>query len=112
MYIDITVYFEETIYYSTVLHIHEILSLPRCTNSAPRNQLTSFSPDSRLKNTMPAHTNEPQSSSYSLNDLILAISFLEFVLSMAAAVLVRYHNGTVNDIVCVLGIAAMIPGLL
>ncbi|KAF9063152.1 hypothetical protein BDP27DRAFT_1335475 [Rhodocollybia butyracea] len=49
---------------------------------------------------------------YSLNDLILAIAFVEFILSMAAAVLVRYHNGTVNDIICVFGIAAMVPGLL
>ncbi|KAF9066248.1 hypothetical protein BDP27DRAFT_1404468 [Rhodocollybia butyracea] len=44
--------------------------------------------------------NHPQPP-YSLNDLILAIIFVEFVLSMAAAVLVRYHNGTVNDIICV-----------
>ncbi|KAF9063171.1 hypothetical protein BDP27DRAFT_1335501 [Rhodocollybia butyracea] len=55
---------------------------------------------------MPAH--KPHSPSYSLNDLVLVMAFVEFVLSMAAAVLMRYHNGIVNDIICVFGIAAMI----
>ncbi|KAF9063153.1 hypothetical protein BDP27DRAFT_1368220 [Rhodocollybia butyracea] len=59
---------------------------------------------------MPVH--KPKSRSYSLNDLVLAMAFVEFMLSMAAAVLMRYHNGTVNDIICVFGIAAVVPGLL
>jgi len=52
---------------------------------------------------MPAH--KPHSPSYSLNDLVLVMASVEFVLTMAAAVLMRYHNGIVNDIICVFGIA-------
>ncbi|KAF9069730.1 hypothetical protein BDP27DRAFT_1420638 [Rhodocollybia butyracea] len=61
---------------------------------------------------MPAlSAHKPQSSPYSLNDLILAIAFIEFILSMIAVVLMRYRNGTVNDIIYVIGIAVMVPGL-
>jgi len=59
---------------------------------------------------MPA--NNPHLPVYSLKDLILVGAFVNFVLGMTAAVLMRHHNGTVNDTVWVIGLVVMVQGFL
>ncbi|KAF9031333.1 hypothetical protein BDP27DRAFT_1436129 [Rhodocollybia butyracea] len=51
---------------------------------------------------MPAHP-----SVFSLKELILVGAFVKFVLSMVTAVLMRHHNGAVNDRLWTIGVVVM-----